>query len=108
MLLAYHTLLVLAEISRALLTHTSGIRSSHDLATSYDDLRTLIAQGINLSDKVYHYQNQNFALFRILIPYLNRFDDTGVADIGAATSQRYLEYMNRVYGRYFHVSCNPK
>jgi CubicO group peptidase (beta-lactamase class C family) len=93
---------------RALLTHTSGIRSSHDLATSYDDLRTLIAQGINLSDTVYHYQNQNFALFRILIPYLNGFDDTGIADIGVATSQRYLEYMNRVYGRYFHVSCNPQ
>jgi len=92
---------------RALLTHTSGIRSSHDLATSYDDLRTLIAQGINLSDQVYHYQNQNFALFRILIPYLNGFDDTGIADLGAATSQRYLEYMNRVYGRYFPVSCNP-
>jgi len=69
---------------RELLTHTSGIRSSHDLATGYDDLRTLIAEGINLSDKVYHYQNHNFALFRILIPYLNGFDDSGVTDIGMA------------------------
>jgi hypothetical protein len=92
---------------RELLTHTSGIRSSQDLATGYDDLRTLIAQGINLSNKVYHYQNHNFALFRILIPYLNGFDDTGVTDIGAATSQQYLAYMNSVYGSYFNVTCDP-
>ena len=70
-------------------------------------MRTLIAQGIKLSDKVYDYQNQNFALFRILIPYLNGFDDRGVTDIGAATSQLYLGYMNSVYGRYFYVSCKP-
>src|SRR5712691_10634145 len=85
---------------RELLTHTSGIRSSQDLATDYDDLRTLIARGIKLGDKVYHYQNHNFALFRILIPYLNGFDDSGVTDIGTATSQHYLEYMNSVYGSY--------
>jgi len=70
-------------------------------------LRTLIAQGINLSDKVYHYQNHNFALFRILIPYLNGFDDSGVTDIGTATSLHYLEYMNSVYGSYFKVTCDP-
>ena len=70
-------------------------------------MRTLIAQGINLSDKVYHYQNHNFALFRILIPYLNGFDDSGVTDIGTATSLHYLEYMNSVYGSYFKVTCDP-
>jgi CubicO group peptidase (beta-lactamase class C family) len=92
---------------RELLTHTSGIRSSQSLATGYDDLRTLIAQGIKLSDKVYYYQNQNFALFRILIPYLNGFDDRGVTDIGVQTSQLYLGYMNSVYDKYFYVTCDP-
>jgi CubicO group peptidase (beta-lactamase class C family) len=92
---------------KELLTHTSGIRSSQDLATGYDDLRTLMARGIKPGDKVYHYQNHNFALFRILISYLNGFDDSGVADIGAATSQRYLDYMNSVYDPFFPVTCDP-
>ncbi len=99
---------------RELLTHTSGIRSDQDLATAYGDLRNLIAQGINLNDKVPHYQNHNFALFRILIPYLNGFDSDGMSDplgslsnVGQATSLRYLEYMNSVYGNYFRISCTP-
>lgn len=91
---------------RELLTHTSGIRSASDLASGYNDLRVLISRGINLSDKVYYYQNQNFALFRILIPYLNGFNDRGVTDIGGATTRSYLAYMNSVYGRYFKVICN--
>jgi len=92
---------------KELMTHTSGLRSNQDLATGYTDLQNLIAQGIKLSNKVYHYQNHNFALFRILIPYINGFDDSGVSDIGSATSQLYLQYMQGTYGSYFGVSFNP-
>ena len=92
---------------RELLTHFSGIRGSQGSTLDYGGLQTLIAGGISLSDKGYSYQNQNFALFRILIPYLNGFNDRGVPDIGKATSQLYIAYMNSVYGRYFKVTCNP-
>lgn len=57
---------------RELLTHTSGIRSQFDFATSYDDLRGLIAQGIKLSDKVYHYQNH--MRFGVFVPQGWRMD----------------------------------
>ena len=92
---------------RQLLNHTSGIRSTYDLATTYADLRGLMAQGIRLSDKTYHYQNHNFALFRVLIPDILGFDDTGMADPADATAQRFLSYLQTVYGKYFPVTCTP-
>lgn len=66
-----------------LLTHTSGIREnfSPNTDTTYANLQSLIQQGIQLSDKVYSYQNANFALFRIIIPYLNGFNDTRGHDL---------------------------
>ncbi len=92
---------------RQLLDHTSGIRSTNDLATTYDDLRGLMAQGIHLSDKVYHYQNHNFALFRILIPDVLGFSDAGVANPGHATALRFLSYIQSFYGHYFSLTCTP-
>jgi CubicO group peptidase (beta-lactamase class C family) len=88
-----------------LLTHTSGIRDTQNPDTTYSALKTTMAQSIVLANKVPYYQNANFALFRIVIPYLNGFNDAGVADIGAATDQGYLTYMNSVYGNEFPVSC---
>jgi CubicO group peptidase (beta-lactamase class C family) len=89
---------------RQLLTHTSGLRpvqcgdaySKED----YDGLRNLIAAGLNaapgggwLDD--YCYINANFALFRVIIPYLDGFDDTGVADMASATAAAYLKTVNQ-------------
>jgi CubicO group peptidase (beta-lactamase class C family) len=92
-----------------LLTHTSGIREtfSPNTDTTYANLQQLIQQGILLSNKVYSYQNANFALFRILIPYLNGFNDAGVADIAAATDQGYQDYLNSVYSPDFPITCTP-
>lgn len=77
-----------------LLTHTSGFRGANGNATSYADLKTMVAGGINTANKVFSYQNQNFALFRIVIPYLNGFSESGVGDKDAATSTAYINYMN--------------
>jgi CubicO group peptidase (beta-lactamase class C family) len=99
-----------------LLTHTSGIQSA---GQTYAQLQTLLANGVNPSYKSgcqqkyaagqYSacYNNANFALFRILIPYLNGFNDIGVQDIAAATSQQYLAYLNSVYSPDIPISCTP-
>lgn len=61
---------------RDLLTHESGlylnVTEDPDLGLgyTYDALRQYIALGINPDYKVFVYQNANFAMFRILIPYL--------------------------------------
>jgi CubicO group peptidase (beta-lactamase class C family) len=90
-----------------LLTHTSGIRDPQNLGTSYAGLKAIMAQDIVPANKVYQYQNANFALFRILIPYLNGFNDAGVQDIGGATDTRYLTYMNSVYNPDISITCKP-
>lgn len=55
---------------RELLTHRSGIRCKP--VESYENLRTCINGGVELSDKGERsYSNTGFALFRVLIPGLN-------------------------------------
>jgi CubicO group peptidase (beta-lactamase class C family) len=83
---------------RKLLTHTSGFRGN--FTESYNDLRALIAQGIDLANlNNYSYHNDNYALFRVIIPYLNGFNDAGITNRPAALSAAYLNYMNtRVLG----------
>ena len=53
-----------------LLTHTSGLNDNKNEAYDYESLRTYVDQGVDLVDKTYKYQNANFALFRMIIPYL--------------------------------------
>jgi CubicO group peptidase (beta-lactamase class C family) len=52
---------------RELLTHTSGFRSTDD---DYEGLKSMIAGGIMLTNKVFDYENPNFSLMRILIASL--------------------------------------
>ncbi len=119
-----------------LLTHTSGIQlpPNDTDGVSYTDLRALMGQNIDLSPTGYKqgcinsylqgkfascYQNTNFALFRIIIPYILGsanpvpllqglplfFLDPANDD---ATAQDYLSYMNSVYGSSFPISCTPQ
>jgi CubicO group peptidase (beta-lactamase class C family) len=60
---------------RELLTHTSGFRLNDD---DYEGLKSMIAGGIMLANKVNYYRNSNFSLMRILIPSV-----TGIAFSGA-------------------------
>jgi len=90
-----------------LMTHTSGIRDTLNPDTSYANLQATMAQNILPANKVYKYQNANFGLFRIIIPYLNGFNDAGVADIASATDQLYQDYMHSVYSTDFPITCKP-
>jgi CubicO group peptidase (beta-lactamase class C family) len=55
---------------RHLLTHTSGISSECPENTNYAKLKTTIAEGGVSPDGDPVYDNRNFGLFRIILPYL--------------------------------------
>lgn len=94
-----------------LLMHASGFRDADGTAlkgdTKYEDLKTVIARDLKLADKqadlACHnstnkspcYKNQEYALFRIIIPYLNGFKEAGISDKASALSDAYLSYLNQ-------------
>jgi CubicO group peptidase (beta-lactamase class C family) len=88
-----------------LLTHKAGIRTPANTGNTYANLKTVMAQ--NITTKAYQYDNNNFALFRILFTYLNGYNDTGKTDtqIATATDQGYLDYMKSVYEPDIKISC---
>jgi CubicO group peptidase (beta-lactamase class C family) len=90
-----------------LLTHTSGIRDPSGLGNNYSGLKGIMGQ--NIGSKAASYQNANFALFRILITYLNGYNDTGKNDddIKDATDNGYLDYMKSIYEPDIKISCKP-
>ena len=59
---------------RELLTHTSGFSSTDD---DYAGLKSMIAGGIMLGNKVFLYRNPNFSLMRILIPSVSGITFSG-------------------------------
>lgn len=67
---------------RELLTHRSGLNANRNTAYRYADLQGYAAAGIVPADKVWTYQNANFAMFRVVIPYL-RYGANGVNGISA-------------------------
>jgi CubicO group peptidase (beta-lactamase class C family) len=83
---------------KELLTHRSGLRGNAN-NMSYSHMKTTIENGINLADKAsYVYFNQNYSLFRVIVPYLNGFSDS-TADKDTGTATAFMAYMNsRVFG----------
>lgn len=91
---------------RELLTHTSGIRN--DQPETYANLKKLFAKGINLADKLKTcdgsasgdcYQNANYSLFRIIIPYLKGGYVAPSTNKATHVSAAYMAYMNqKVFG----------
>jgi CubicO group peptidase (beta-lactamase class C family) len=122
-----------------LLTHTSGIQVD---GIRYSELKAIVSQNIDLSPQGYKasckqdyqrrlqgrqgvlcYQNANFALFRIIIPYLwhennpyypsllsllNLPPDQYDNALDKLTADDYLSYMNSVYGPSLPISCTPQ
>jgi len=82
---------------RELLTHRSGLRCAKEV--TYAFLKECIAGGVNPADKTaQQYNNSNFALFRMLIPRLAGFDDSGLADDDAKSkgyASFYATYVQR-------------
>jgi CubicO group peptidase (beta-lactamase class C family) len=78
---------------RELLTHRAGIRSG---AIDYDGMKLAIAGGVTLADKsMASYSNMNFALFRVLLPYMEGFSDPGPTTRPTATANFYVDYMRQ-------------
>lgn len=95
-----------------LLTHATGFREADGTKLNgnniaYDHLKTLVERDLKTADKQTDfncsqsaaksncYKNQDFALFRVIIPYLNGFKEAGVTDKAAALSAAYLDYLNK-------------
>jgi CubicO group peptidase (beta-lactamase class C family) len=76
-----------------LLTHSAGFRESGD---TYAAFQQQIADGVQLSDKsIPSYNNMNFAIFRVLLPYMEGFNDPGPANRANATATFYVTYMRQ-------------
>lgn len=76
-----------------LLAHSSGFRNPNGYGVGWDGLKSLVADGIKLADKTPSYQNHNYALLRVLLPYLRGFNGGGDRDLG--TAKAFLAYVNQ-------------
>ncbi len=80
---------------RELLTHKSGFRNCTSCNNNYYIyLKNLVAGGVTLADKAnFSYDNANFGLCRVIIPYLKGFANDPVLADDIETSQIYDQYM---------------
>jgi D-alanyl-D-alanine carboxypeptidase len=78
---------------RQLLRHRSGFRGNPD---TYQGLKDLIAAGVTLSDTIYQYDNSNFALFRVLMTYM----DGKLTNDGIVTDQVIEQETTNFYRTY--------
>ncbi|KAM6513152.1 hypothetical protein FALCPG4_015617 [Fusarium falciforme] len=76
---------------KELLSMTSGFRGG---SKTYEQLRALVKNGINLGDKVPSYANCNYALARIVVAYLKGNDET-VVDQAKETSKNFIDYVQQ-------------
>jgi CubicO group peptidase (beta-lactamase class C family) len=90
---------------RQLLTHTSGIRCNTEV--TYDNLQKCVGSDINPADKVYQYNNSNFALFRILIPRLAGTMPAPGANKNTDSFLYGIDYMRYVQANVFTPSGVP-
>jgi CubicO group peptidase (beta-lactamase class C family) len=97
---------------RQLLSHHSGITEAKDVFWgTYDAIKTTMEQGITLSDTAFRaYANENYAICRILIAYLDGYDPHSTTDQGKGTSDRYIQVLQRnIFDKLQiqNVSCTP-
>jgi CubicO group peptidase (beta-lactamase class C family) len=89
-----------------LLTHKSGLRCPNEV--TYANLKACIATGVNAADKVFNYNNSNFALFRLIIPRLNGYAPPAYLTEGAESAAFAKKYMDYVQANVFTPAGLPK
>src|SRR6185436_15895333 len=72
--------------------HSSGFRTPNG-ATDYGSLATDIATSVALTYQKPSYDNANFAIFRVMLPYMEGWSDPGAATRDQASSDFYVKYM---------------
>lgn len=75
-----------------LLTHTSGFREA---ALNYASLQQQISDGVTQANQVPKYDNGNFALFRVMLPYMEKFNDPGMPGRPGAVASFYITYLQQ-------------
>jgi D-alanyl-D-alanine carboxypeptidase len=81
---------------RDLLTHRSGLTTGEiRYPTDYESLKEAISVGVVNPAKSYNYSNVNFALFRILFPYID--------DIDEAQSNEWIYVVQNTNPAAFHL-----
>ncbi len=81
-----------------LLTHTSGLRNATDDPGTYEGQRQTIAKGATDANfRKNFYANNNFCLFRIIIPYMlnGRAGVENLSNIEARTSGLYTSFVKQ-------------
>ncbi|MFN0202935.1 MAG: serine hydrolase domain-containing protein [Bacteroidia bacterium] len=79
---------------RMLMNHTSGFRGCSGCGdNTYPYLKDLVKNGVNLADQTGSYDNANFGIFRVILPYVLGYSPTLFSDIDNETSNMYLHYM---------------
>ncbi|HYO69708.1 MAG TPA: serine hydrolase domain-containing protein [Archangium sp.] len=77
-----------------LLTHRSGFNQNTGGASAYSNLQAQIASGVSSAGYGQPlYDNNNFAIFRVLLPYMDNWKDPGADTRDAATTAWYVNYM---------------
>lgn len=84
---------------KELLTHKAGFRNTDDQThCAYAGLQQQIADGVQLSDKTAaQYNNLNFGMFRVLLPYMEGFSDSDPdpATRASALAKFYIDYIQK-------------
>jgi CubicO group peptidase (beta-lactamase class C family) len=82
---------------RELLTHRAGFREpGAQVNNTYAGLQDQLGEGVTLSNKAQaQYNNLNFAIFRVLLPYMEGFNDPGPATRDAVTAAFYVDYIRQ-------------
>ena len=75
-----------------LLTHNSGFRTPNG-ATDYASLAADISTSVTATWRKPSYDNANFALFRVMLPYMEGWSDPGAATRDQASSNFYVKHV---------------
>lgn len=81
---------------RHLLTHSSGIPAVFGASTTYSNLKNTIATGVVSPGVSSGYDNRNFGLLRVILPYLVCPDVMQDAEIVGFSNGNYDEYIDQV------------
>ncbi len=85
------------------LAHKSGLRDGNGY--NYQGVQGVMETDIKLSDKVYEYENVNYALARILLAYVDGYKETG-SNEEQATADYFIKYVQEEIFKPQRISTN--